>query len=400
MKKHSLLSSSPSRQGESGIIFISFLLLIIILMIGVGALYAFSFSDYGAVLRNEWMTQALYVAEAGIDQKLVQLIQQNTANMNGTLNFDNGGVQQGAYTVFYGCVKSSQNQQGGTQRTLMNRCRVDNNGVPLPCSQLSLSDSCAQMALPADTAYADNDEVIVSTGTLNLNGAQRAQRTLRVTVQSSPLMTPRAAVTIAGVASTNGAVNIDGREHNASGNLTGAPGTYGISTASSTFSQGGTSKVGGNGIAPAKPANPASYEVNGPAVPNNPEAVLGLSSGALDQYKTSTPPASPFSGVVYLTSSWDGVNIDGSSGILICHNSTGDAFLKNIHGTFKGLIITDDLIHINGDATILGAVIGMKSDGVTVGNGSADILFSSSVLSSLPLVNYKVTSWEDSRNDS
>lgn len=360
---------------ERGAVLMMVVLFLVVLLIGVGAFYGFAFSNYNAVLRNEWMTQAIFAAEAGVDRKLAELTQRNTANISGTLNFDAGGVHQGTYDVFYGVVTVDPVSGG--------RAAVN----PLTGAQIAVSD------------FGNGDEVIIVTGTVRLNNIERARQTLRVGVRQTPLVNPRAAVTIRGIAATTGAVTLDGREHNSGGQLTGEPGTYGLSTVSNTFSQGGSSKVGGNGIAPASPANPTTYELNGPAVPDSPEKVLGLSDGALDAFKTDTPPTAPFNGVVFLTSSWEGVNIDGSSGIFICHNKMGSAFLKNIHGTFKGLIITDDLIHINGDAVLIGAVYGLKTNGVTLGNGSAEIKFSSEVLSSLPLVGYSVTSWQDEKND-
>lgn len=360
---------------EKGVVFISFLLFIVLLVVGVGALYAFGFADFRATLKTEAVTQAIYVAEAGIDQKLIELTQRNTANTNGTLNFDTGGNLQGNYQVFYGVVATDLN--------------TGNKAVVNP-------NTGEQVAV---ANYADGDEVIISTGILNLNGVEQARRVLRATVRSSQLIEPRAAVTISGVASTNGTVTVDGREHDSDGNLTGAPGTYGISTASGTFIQGGNSTVGGNGIAPARPANPATYELDAPPLPDTPEQILGVSDGSLDAYKTNTPPSGPFNGIVYLTTTWEGVNLEGSSGILICHNEEGDALLKNIHGQFKGLIVTDDIIHINGDSEIIGAVFGLKTGGVTIGNGSGYVKFSSDVLANLPLVRYTVTSWEDHHND-
>ena len=363
-------------KGEKGFVFITFFLFVVILLIGTGAFYGLTLADYRASVRNEWMMQALYVAEAGIDAKLVELTQAKTTNLTGTLNFLGGSSNQGRYDVFYGVVANDVSLGG---KAAVNPSTNERVGVP--------------------SSYAVGDEVIISTGTVNIYGAEQARRVLRASVQHSPIVNPRAAVSVSGVASTNGAVTVDGREHDANGNLTGTPGTYGISTSSSTFNQGGNSKVGGNGIAPSNPANPVTYELNAPPLPDTPEKILGVSDGALDSYKTSTPPSAPFNGIVYLTSSWNGVNLDGSSGILIAHNANGDAFLKDIHGQFKGLIITDDIIHINGDAQLIGAVFGLKTGGVTLGNGSGEVDFSSAILSSLPLVRYQVTSWEDTRND-
>ncbi|MBI3999914.1 MAG: hypothetical protein HY351_04795, partial [Candidatus Omnitrophica bacterium] len=64
---------------------------------------------------------------------------------------------------------------------------------------------------------------------------------------------------------------------------------------------------------------------------------------------------------------------------------------------FKGIIIADDIVHINGDAKIIGGVIAKTSTGTT-GNGSAEVLYSSSVLSDLPAGKYTIVSWEDTQN--
>ena len=150
------------------------------------------------------------------------------------------------------------------------------------------------------------------------------------------------------------------------------------------------------------PANPATIEQNASNRYTTPEAALGLSSGSLDQYKTSTPPSLPMSGIVYYTGDlWNapdfGDEDNPSTGILIVHNSGSTATLKNMHGYFKGLIIADDLVHINGDAVVIGGIILQKSTGNTVGNGSAEVKFSSSVLQNLPAANYQIVSWEDAK---
>ncbi len=335
---------------EDGIVLISFFLLMALLVIGVTTFYVYAYADYNASLRSAYLTQAFYAAEAGIDQKIVQLTTGNaTANIAGTL---------------------SANQYTGTFQVTCAPCTLANN------------------------------EQLTSTGTVTVSGTNYT-RVVRVTVRKSPVFNSTAAVAISGVASTNGNITVDGRDHDANGNLTGAPGLPGISTSSGTFNQGGSSAVGGNGIAPAQPANPATYLLNAPALPATPEGILGVGSGDLDAYKTSTPPATPFTNqIVYLTTSWNAPNFNGSSGILIVHNSASTAVLQNVHGGFKGLVITDDIVHINGDANILGAIVGMKTGGVTLGNGAGVVNYSSAVVSNLPLVHYSVVSWEDSKNDS
>lgn len=346
---YSILWSREMQLNQKGIMLISLFLFIAVLFIGTIAFYGFASADYYAALRGQYMSQAFYAAEAGIDVKIEQLSRKNTTStISGTLNT---GSYQTTYQVT--CV---------------------------PCTGTS-------------------NETISSTGVVVANGVSYS-KTIRVTVQPAPVYTPLASVAIGGVASTNGNVTIDGRDHDLNGNLTGNPGVYGISTATSTFNQGGSSQVGGNGLPPVNPALPTTYQLNAPPLPSSPEAILGLSEGTLDAYKTSSPPSTPFTNqIVYLTASWDGVDFNGSSGILICHNQTGDAFLKNIHGQFKGLIISDDLIHINGNAEIIGSIVGMKTGGVTLGNGAGEVKYSSYVLSNIPLVRYTMTSWEDSGND-
>lgn len=360
---------------EGGFVLIYFLLLILVLLMGVGSFYAFGFADLRASTRTGWMSQALYVAEAGVDRKLSELVTGSTANVIGTLDFDALGTYQGAYDVFYGEVGPCQNQTGS--------CAIN-------------PDTGAERRV---TQYATGDNVIFSTGTISQNGVQLAQKIVRMTVRRDPLFDPDGAVSINGVSSTAGSITVDGREHDRNGNLTGGAGTFGISTSGSRFSQGGSSKIGGNGLAPARPAPPGTIQLNAPLLPNTPEALLGLSAGALDRFKTDTPPTAPFNGVVYLTRSWTSANLDRSSGILIVHDAEGDAELKNVSGTFKGVIISDDIEHINSNAKLIGALFGLKSEGVTLGNGNAQVLFSPQILAGLPLANYKVTSWEDSQND-
>ena len=227
-------------------------------------------------------------------------------------------------------------------------------------------------------------------------------RTVTAVIATIPPPGAKAAITSEGDISFSGNITVDGRNYDASGNLTGDPGTYGAS-AGGTVTQSGSSDIGGNGFAPVSPANPAAIEEN--AAGNTyltPEELLGVAVGSLDSYKTSTPPATPFNGIVYFTGdSWIapdfGDDSNPSTGILIVHNATSNALLKNIHGTFKGLIIADDLVHINGNALVLGAVIAKTSTGTT-GDGSAVVKYSSEILESLPAGNVTLLSWEDQQN--
>jgi len=74
-------------------------------------------------------------------------------------------------------------------------------------------------------------------------------------------------------------------------------------------------------------------------------------------------------------------NITGS-GILVVHNQYCNAGINNVTGTFTGLIISDDIYHIQG--TIIGGVIALMpipSTGNCISTGNGTILFSSAAIS-------------------
>ena len=93
----------------------------------------------------------------------------------------------------------------------------------------------------------------------------------------------------------------------------------------------------------------------------------------------------PLTGVTYVelgnNGTWQSMSIDGS-GILVVHNSYLNAQMKNLNsGTFKGLIIADDIVHIH--STIIGAVVGLTpnpSDGNCIGNGNGSVLYSAEAI--------------------
>ncbi len=329
----------PFWKNEKGIMLIWFYLLIAVLAITGGSLYALSFQESQLTAMDQARNKAFYLAEAGLDRKLREL-------------------------------------------------RIGNSNA---IATTSLGDGTYS------ATYNPATKQIQSTATVN-----GITKTLIAVVLKQKPAGVRGAITSVGDIAFNGSIDVDGRDHDSSGNLTGDPGTYGASSGG-TVTQGGSSTIGGNGFAPAKPANPAAVEQNADNIFMTPEEVLGLQPGSLDQYKTSTPPATPFNGIVYLTAdSWIapdfGTADNPSTGIFILHNASGSALLKNIHGNFKGLIIADDLVHINGDAVVIGGVVLQKQTGNVVGNGSAHVNYSSEVLSNLPTANYTIVSWEDTQN--
>ena len=214
----------------------------------------------------------------------------------------------------------------------------------------------------------------------------------------------QAGVSTRNAVSTNGNMQVDGRNHDLNGTLIPGNGTYGIWT-TSTISQSGSSDIGGTysgtDYAPTNPANSntikasATYPLG--SYPDTPDKVLGGSASGFpegtlknmaisgtggSQYVTNPSSlSSPFNGVTYVElasgSTWQPSSISGS-GVLIVHNAAVNAIMKNLNsGTFKGIIIADDIIHVH--ATIVGAVVGLSaspSEGNVLGNGNGSVLYS------------------------
>ena len=219
--------------------------------------------------------------------------------------------------------------------------------------------------------------------------------------------TVKAAITTNNPVETNGKLIVDGRDHTAAGALIPASGTMGIWT-TSTFTQKGTSTIGGTAGAvdfvPSKPADTSIIKYNQVwpgGYPDTPDSLLGgtakgfppgtlksiaLSGANGSQYTTNPATLTfPLKGVTYVelppAGVWNPVNIEGS-GIFIIHNATKNAVIKNLNwGVFKGMIITDDVVHIH--ATIIGALIGITptpSAGNCIGNGNGSVLYSSEAI--------------------
>lgn len=214
--------------------------------------------------------------------------------------------------------------------------------------------------------------------------------------------TVKAAVSTNNNIKTLGTLIVDGREHDENGNLiTGSAGTLGIWT-TGTFNQSGNSHIGGhsNGTNfwPSRPASPKIIKTNQTwtgGYPESPDEIVGngLTEGSLKAIAKSgdngsqyvTNPASltyPLKGITYVETSgtWKSANIDGS-GVLIVHNTSTNAIIKTPKGTFKGLVIADDIDKVHG--TIIGGLIGLSKNpasGNCIGNGKGKILYSSATL--------------------
>ncbi|MBN1575679.1 MAG: hypothetical protein JW913_03955 [Chitinispirillaceae bacterium] len=206
----------------------------------------------------------------------------------------------------------------------------------------------------------------------------------------------RGAVSARSNVAVSGSIDIDGREHDTACNLTGAPGTYAVSTCG-TCTVDGSSKVGGGGQEPVGKhvydndiaIHQTVVQENAPLDPmfDSPEAFLGVPAGSLDAYKFSSPTIDQdFHGIRYDTASYVGPLDLGpsASGILIVHNGAKTAKLKLNGGTFRGLIICDEMDKINGNVTVRGAVVVLKGTAITFeGLGNASICYSSAILTHL-----------------
>ncbi len=341
----------------SSIVFVLMLIAIFTLVLG-GYLTAISSGSIGTA-RIADQERAFYGAEAGIYRQFYELKVSAITSLTGTLN-------AGTFSVSYATVY--------------------NNSQSSSTTNLTAGGQSLSVLTPA---YG-----IAAMGTAGTMTRAITVQTLAIPPYVGGAATVNSSVT------TSGNIVIDGRDHNADGSLTGDPGVDGISCAG-TITQTGSSTIGGNGNAPASPALPSSMEqlVN-PFPSTQPWDILGVSQAWFQANVPvhDTPPPAGSSGIYYYTppsGTWNPVDLGNSSGILIVHNADNTATMKNLNGTFTGLIISDQITHINGTATIYGAVITTNQVGNTLGNGNALVAYSSSVLSGLGvLVGSQTGSWK------
>ena len=251
-------------------------------------------------------------------------------------------------------------------------------------------------------ADVDNTILVTSTGNIPAHGVSRALKAYTQVFAPPTAVNIQSAISSAGPIATSGSLKVDGRDHDINGGLIPVNGVAGIMTAAPNFTQSGGSKVGGTAAGvdynPRKPADPEVIQLNAPFVWTTPDMVVQMPEGTLkkiakarhngSQYVTDPSLLHfPLSGVTYVELPsgvpWDtGIDFGNSEGILVVHNGTTDAIVKNLNvGYFRGLIIADDIVHIH--ATLLGAVINLTptpSEGNCIGNGSGDIFYSEEAL--------------------
>ena len=223
----------------------------------------------------------------------------------------------------------------------------------------------------------------------------------------------KGAITANNMVNTLGSLNVDGRNHKLDGTLVPVSGSYAI-WSTKTITQNGSSEYGGTNsridYVPSNPGNPnviLENQVYPNGYPGTPDEVMGgadkgFSEGTLkgiaqsgvngSQYVTNPKNLhSPLAGVTYLElngskakdRTWQSMNISGS-GILIVHNTSTNTLMSNLNsGTFKGLIIADDMVHVHAD--IIGAIVVLTPDpanGNCIGNGNGNILYSTEAIQS------------------
>lgn len=309
---------------------------LVIALIGMTTLLSTSFSTQ-KISQRRLAVSAFNIAEAGKEHALANVRGENVQLVPNTLTrmFSNQPFEKGFYTVDY----------------LAN----------------ALLDSLWIKSVGKVREFMDTIQIICT------------QR--RTSISLNPV--PLAAVTTRSDVTTRGRITIDGRDwdpedpSNPIGN--GIPGiNYG-----GIIDQGGNSQIGGMGSAPRRNAgipivNPISN------APRTPEEALGLEPGELDMMKSNTFPTIPFHDtlIYYTGGNFQAVNLQGSSGVLILHNDTWSAQIKNLHGNFSGIIITDQLVHVNANAMVYGAIFTLSTipGGNAFGNGNANIRYSAQVI--------------------
>ena len=238
-------------------------------------------------------------------------------------------------------------------------------------------------------------------------GGDNAQVILTVTMGvASYLDNINAGITGNSNIKTLGDMTVDGRDHDLNGNVIKNNGTYAIIT-TQTYVQGGNTFLGGTpltgiDLAPVRngwePVVLQNYVWPGD-FPKTPEEVLGgeatgippnffkmlaISGNNGSQYVTNPNNLRfPLRGVTYVElpvgTEWNPADLGATGwGLLIVHNSNRSAMMQNLNcSLFRGLVITDDLLHVHAD--IIGAVFVLTEHpmaGNCIGNGTGDIMFS------------------------
>ncbi|MBI1928708.1 pilus assembly PilX N-terminal domain-containing protein [Candidatus Poribacteria bacterium] len=261
--------------------------------------------------------------------------------------------------------------------------------------------------------YTDSDHMVMVTSKGSVSTAAGMTKAVRAYMRVDPPPPPpkiRGTIIANAPTKTADTLTLDGRNYGLDGVVIPDSGVFGISTTNG-FQQSGVSLVGGtkDGVDyppslpgnPALPSNPAiekgqnavDYWNGQGGFPNTPDRVMGFAEGTLKEIAQSgknggqyvTDPSLltyPLTGVTYVElasgEAWKNIDFGDSSGILVVHNAATNAVIKNLNtGTFRGLIIADDLIGINN--MITGAIFNLTaapSGGKAIGSGAGTVRYS------------------------
>ena len=372
-------------------------LLILLALTGLGiAVASTTTSDIRFSTNHRDMKQAFYAAEAGMLLALQQAVMTDINDMlpgpDGLPNTSDDGL------LDFACC-------GGTSVALGNGASFN----------VRVTDDRDEPVSPFDPLDDLNGQAFLrAEGIAPLGSRWEMSTLIRRNCAEGSDAYMRAAVTSNGPINSLGNLIIDGRDHELDMDVVPDSGTLGISTAS-TFDRGGASVIGGTDrtvdppvdIAPTKTGieniveenatwgDPASADYD---MPLTPEQVLSLPEGKLKDIAQGGPVGSlnhqyvtdptnltlPLSGVTYVEmpdcGEWNPAEVVGE-GVLIVHNPETCSVVKNFHALsyFNGILITDDLVHLNGNGALLGAIYVLTqtpSEGNCIGNGTLDVLYS------------------------
>jgi hypothetical protein len=229
-------------------------------------------------------------------------------------------------------------------------------------------------------------------------------------------------------------------------------------SSTSLITSAGSSKIGGNGIAPASLPLPGtreplaswsdgidqdgqggideelfdgidndgdgSIDEDTHGYPKDPDVQMGLAPGSLKAAAQATGTyfttqaqveacmaanggKMPGGRIIYVDfSPWQPANLSTASAgfnsvpsVLVHHNASGTALMKNVHGTFLGLMLVDAVTHLSGDFTVIGALMSFApaSYGNAFGTGNAVVKLSTAALTTLPSLgaaaNIRINAW-------
>jgi len=403
------------RRQRAQVLVLAILVVILISSLAISYLYS-SVSQASVMERSYQSERAFFVGEAGIDAAVTDIRRGGTGVVSGDFA---GGHYDVQVEVLFGTLPVIPGQ-GGTDGTWQGM----GEDIELVVKFTSI-------------------------GTLNENRVAIETIVLGRSFNPEGAGEVPAAITASGNATVRGNITVDGRDHEGlfDREYTGHPhdeiavvgdGVWGVS-AGGDVTSAGSSEVGGNGIEPSGDSfvcEENSYWGNGVdddgdglvdeeawdgidndgdgrldedvnSFPDTPNLLLGIPRESLrmaailagayfrdaneyNQWLMDNGRNVPGGIVVFLDLDYIspldfGRDFNDEPSIVVVSNDQRTAVAKNIHGKLKGLLLVDNLLHINGDCKVLGAVYSFAGEAELggVGAGTAEVLYSSEVLDRL-----------------